>query len=95
MMLNIPLILLVAAYLLILALSAFLIRNWIVVPEASRGPRFKMFRWLNVVAIVLACLAAITLTTGYYIGKQISFAGLPIVILLFVSCSFSKRFENK
>ncbi len=95
MMLNIPLILLVAAYLLILALSVFLIRGWIVVPEASRGPRFKMFRSLNIVAIIFASLAATALATGYYIGGHVTFAGIPIVILIFVTCGFSKRFENK
>jgi len=54
-----------------------------------------MFRRLNILVFVFACLSAIALTAGYHTGGHVTFAGLPIVALLSVSCGFSRRFESK
>jgi hypothetical protein len=54
-----------------------------------------MFQRLHILVIALACLAALAVITGYYLSGRITFVGLPIVILLFLSAGQPKRFENK
>jgi hypothetical protein len=95
MLIEFPLIFLGIGYLLTVALTAYLIHTWRVVPESLQGPRFKIFRQLNVMALVLACLAALAVMTVYYLSGQITFVGLPIVVLLFLSAGSPKRFEKK
>lgn len=92
---NLPFFLLCIGYVAIIALSAYLIHTWMVVPESNRGPQFRMFQRLNILAIALACLAALAVITGCYLSGRITFVGLPIVILLFLSAGQPKRFENK
>jgi hypothetical protein len=94
-MLDLPLALLCIGFVAIIALSAYLIHTWMVVSESNRGPRFKMFQRLHILVIALACLAALAVITGYYLSGRITFVGLPIVILLFLSVGQPKRFENK
>ncbi len=95
MTLALPLAILCIGYVVIIALSAYLIYNWMVVPDSKRGPRFRMLQRLNILVIALACLAALAVITGYYLSGRITFVGLPIVILLFLSAGQPKRFENR
>ena len=94
-MLDLPLVLLCIGFVAIIALSAYLIHTWMVVSESNRGPRFRMFQRLNILAIALACLAALAVITGYNLSGRITFVGLPNVVLLFLSSGQPKRFENK
>jgi hypothetical protein len=92
---QLPLLFLFAGLTTVAVLSAFLVRNWFKVPEARRGPRFGQFRRLNLVVIGFACLAAMALVTRDYFSGRVSFVGLPIVILLFLSAGSPRRFENR
>jgi hypothetical protein len=94
-MLNHQLILLTSGYILIIALCAYLIRKWIIAPTPKTMPRYKTIRLLNLVAIVAASVSSMALMTGYYVGQHFSFAGVPILILIFALCSSPKRYNKQ
>lgn len=94
-MIALPLALLFVGSTVIITLTAYLIYRWMAVPQSSQGPRFKTVRLLNIIVLGIACLAALAVTTGYYLGGRITFVGLPIIILLFLSSGSPKRFQNK
>jgi hypothetical protein len=94
-MLNPQLLLLISGHILIIALCAYLIRKWIVAPIPQAMPRYRTIRLLNVVGLVAASISAIALMTGCSIGQHFSFAGVPILILLFALCGSPKRYGKQ
>ena len=93
-MLDFQLPLLISGYILIIALSAYLIRKWIIAPMPQTTPRSKTIRLLNVLALAAASLSGMALMTSYYIGQHFSFAGVPILILIFALCGSPKRYDK-
>lgn len=91
------LLLLISGYILVIALCVYLIRKWMIAPVPVEMPRYKTIRQMNIVALVVSSISAIALMTSYYIGRQFSFPGLPILILIliFALCSSPKWYSRR